>query len=277
MIGLVTDSTSQMPTALADRYGIEVVPVPVVIDDHSYLEGVDLDADAFYEMLDADPVPAVKTSQPSPGDIARFYDAVIERGANEILSIHVSPSMSGTLNSARLAADHVVVPVRLVDSGTASFGVSCCMWDAAEAVAAGAGVEEAAGIAERTAATVHSVFIIQSLDFVRRGGRVGAAGVQLADDVPVIRTDGPKMSQIGTGRGVDELCDLMAEAMSCDGRPMRAAVGIADRHAEPFWRGLHERLRVRDDVVDLVSYRVGPSIGAFTGPGTAGGFWYPIS
>lgn len=276
MIGLVTDSTAQLPADLADRYGIEVVPVPVAVDGRTYLEGVDLDADGFYDLFEAGSAPTVSTSQPSPGRFAEAYATLAGRGAQSILSIHVSAHMSGTLNSARLAAEGAAVPVRLVDSATASFGVACCVWEAARAVAAGADTEGAAAVAEAVAAEVRSVFIVQALDFVRRGGRAGPAGVQLAGEVPVLHTAGPRVTQIGSGTDIDELCDLMADTMGCDGRPIRAAVGIADRRAEPFWRGLEHRLRQRDDVVDLVRYRVGPSVGAFTGPGTAGGFWYPL-
>src|SRR5215212_7765764 len=116
MIGICTDSNSQIPDSLARRYAVEVVPVTVTVDDHDFLEGVDLDADSFYDMLAAEPPPRVSTSQPSPGQFAVAYDALLQRGCDEILSIHVTAAASGTLNSARLAARLLPIPVRLVDS-----------------------------------------------------------------------------------------------------------------------------------------------------------------
>ncbi|MDH3755417.1 MAG: DegV family protein [Acidimicrobiia bacterium] len=276
MIGLVTDSTSQIPAELCARYDVEVVAIPVMVDGRSYLEGVDLDADGFYDLFASGTIPAVSTSQPSPGQFVAAYRRLAAAGADEILSVHVGESLSGTLNSARIARDEVDIPVRLVDSNTVSFGITCCLWEAAEAIAGGAGMEAAAVIAESTAARVRSVFIIQALDFVLKGGRGAGCDLRLSDDVPVLKTTGPHISQTATGRGVEELCDLMAAEMHADGAPIRAAVCLADVDAKPFADGLEERLADRTDVVDLVRYRVGPSVGVHTGPGTAGGFWYPI-
>lgn len=140
----------------------------------------------------------------------------------------------------------------------------------------GADVETAAHVAEAVAAEVRSVFILQALDFVLKGGRAAGRGLRLADDVPVLRTNGPHIAQVGSGRDLDELCDLMAAQMHADGDPIRVGLGTADAAAEGFTHGLVERLTARDDIVDLVHYRVGPSVGAHTGPGTAGGFWYPV-
>ena len=135
MIGLVTDSNAQLPPELATRYGVEVVPLTVTVDGEAFAEGVDLDADAFYARFDHG-TPTVSTSQPSPGAFAEAYARVAERGATEILSIHIGSAVSGTLNSARIAVAGSPVPVRLVDTGTASFGVACCVWEAASRVAA---------------------------------------------------------------------------------------------------------------------------------------------
>ncbi|MGI9121166.1 MAG: DegV family protein, partial [Acidimicrobiales bacterium] len=101
MIGLVTDSNSQIPAELVRRYGVEVVPLTVTVDGEAYLEGVDLDADAFYARFTAGHRPEVSTSQPSPGRFAQAFQAVAGRGAIEILSIHIGSDISGTVNSAR--------------------------------------------------------------------------------------------------------------------------------------------------------------------------------
>ena len=174
MIGLCTDSNSQLPQALVRRFGVEVVPITVTVDDVDYLEGVDLDADGFYAKFDLGRTPIVTTSQPSPGQFAVAYEGLVARGATEILSIHVGASVSGTLNSARLAARSVAVPVRLVDSATASFGISCCVWAAAEAIESGASLDEAAAVAETLAPRIGNVFIVGGLDLMQKGGRSGA-------------------------------------------------------------------------------------------------------
>lgn len=275
-IGLVVDSNSQLPAELADRYDISVVPIVVEIDGQTFHENVDLDADAFYEHFAGGVVPNVVTSQPSPGTFVEAYNAKIAAGCDEIVSIHVGSDFSGTVNSARLAAGEVAVPVHVVDTGTASFGVSCCVWEAAEALRAGASAEQAATKAANVAERVHSTFIIQAADFARQGGRFEGRLPDSDDEVPVMVTGpGGHFEVIGSSVSSEELCDIMATAMHCDGQPIRVAIGVADRVAEPFWQGLEDRLLGRSDVAELVRYRVGPSVGAHTGPGTAGGFWYP--
>ncbi len=135
MIGLCVDSNSQMPVVLAARFGVVVVPLTVTLDGVDHLEGVDITDAEFYGAWDDGRTPTISTSQPAPESFSAAYRELVDRGASEILSIHVASAMSGTLNSARLAARSATVPVTLVDSQTASFGISCCVWAAAEAIA----------------------------------------------------------------------------------------------------------------------------------------------
>lgn len=272
---IVTDSNSQLPPSLANRYDIAVVPITVVVDGVEYREGVDLDADGFYALW-SDGQPDVATSQPSPGAFLETYRGLVDEGATEILSIHVSEAISGTLNSARLAAAEVEVPIRLVDSGTMSFGISCCVWEAAEALAAGADLEQAAATAEKLAPAVGSVTILQALEFTRRQGRMVDQLPDHADGIPVVAMVDGATEVLGEGRSVVELSQLMVDRMTASGEPVRVAVCIADSSARPFWEAMEALLAECPNVVDLVRYRVGPSVGAFTGPGAAGGFWYGV-
>ncbi len=275
MIAIVTDSNSQLPDSLRQRYGIRVVPIIVTVDGTEYREGVDLDADGFWELW-RDGQPEVSTSQPSPGDFVEAYRAAADAGADEILSIHVGSAYSGTCNSARLAAAEVDVPVRLVDTNTLSFGISCCVREAAEALARGADITEAATIAEQLSPRLGSVTILQALELTRSQGRLLDRLPDAVDGIPVLRMVGDHSDVVGTGRSVDELADMMAATMHAGGSPIRVAVCVADPSARPFAEAIERRLTDRADVVDLVHYRVGPSVGAFTGPGTAGGFWYEV-
>ena len=108
MIGICVDSNSQLPVSLAERYGIVVVPLTVTVDGVDHLEGVDITETEFYAAWADGRTPEISTSQPSPGRFLEAYRELIARGATEILSIHVAEAMSGTINSARLAArvDH---------------------------------------------------------------------------------------------------------------------------------------------------------------------------
>jgi fatty acid-binding protein DegV len=277
VIKLITDSASQIPTALAARFGVDVVPVVVTVDGVDYREGVDLHADEFWESFAEDGVPDVVTSQPSPGAFAAVYEQAQAEGATEIISVHVGSDHSGTLNSARLGAGAVDIPIHLVDSGTASFGVTCCVWEAASALENGLSGRGAADRARSTAASVGTTFIIQALDFARRGGRLSAHLPDDHDGVMVLGGTGGAIDLLATGHSVDELCDQMVAPFLSEDRPIRAGVSLADDATLVFTEGIEARLRDSSICVDLVRYRVGPSIAAHTGPGTAGGFWYPIA
>lgn len=277
-IGLVTDSNSQLPAELAERYGVEVVPLTVTVDGTEYLEGVDLDADAFYARFQAGR-PTVSTAQPSPGRFAAAYEAVAERGATEILSVHIGSSVSGTVNSARLASRVSPVPVRIVDTGTASFAVSLCLWAGAEAVAAGATLEDAAAAAERASATVGNVFVVGALDVARAGGRLaGDVGDAMATaSIPVLTLAGGVMQPVERCADLDQAADVMARFVRDAGPSLRVGVGLSDPGTLPLVAALEERLRGAPEVRELVRYRIGPSVGAHTGPGTVGTMFAPTA
>ena len=275
MIGLVTDSNSQLPPELAGRYGVEIVPLTVVVDGKEFLEGVDLDADGFYAGFEGGRTPDVSTAQPSPGRFAEAYALLARRGVDEILSVHIGSAISGTLNSARLAAGDAPVPVRLVDTGTASFGIACCVWEAGEAIAGGASIEEAAAIAESLASTVGNVFVVGALDLARKGGRLAGDLADADHAIPVLSMVDGRIEAVGTATDADEAAAVMAEHVGRGGRGLRVAVGVADRAAAPTADALEALLTGRPEVRDIVRYRVGPSVGVHTGPGTAGAFFYP--
>ncbi len=277
MIGLCTDSNAQLPPDLRERYGVEVVPLTVTVDGTDHLEWVDLDADAFYAFFDHGAAPKVATAAPSPGRFVAAYEALAARGATEILSIHIGSTISATLNAARLAARDAPVPVRLVDTGTASFGVACCVWEAAEAIAAGACLEEAATVAEAVAARTGNVFVVQAVDLVRRGGRMGAAAQEALEDdaVPVLRLLDGSYQPVAQARSVDEAADAMAAAVLGGGDRLRVGISVADAAGAPVREALERRLAGAPQILDMVRYRVGPSVGVHTGSGTAGAMWYP--
>jgi len=279
VIGLVTDSNSQIPTDLAEKFDVEVVPITVTVDGVSYIEGVDLDADAFWALFEG-ATPQVTTAQPSAGRFVEAYAAAARRGADEILSVHIGSGLSGTVNAARLAAASAPVPVHIVDTGTASFAVTCCVWEAALALAAGASVEEAAAAAETVAATVGMVFVVKALDLARAGGRLATAApdavLKLGSDVvPVLTLIGGAMEIVGQVADVEFAADVMANQVRTAGSSLRVGVGLADPATAPLAQALEDRLLGASEVLEVVRYRVGPSVGAHTGPGTVGAVWYP--
>ena len=201
-----------------------------------YLEGVDLDADDFYARFEGGASPVVATSQPSPGRFADAYQRLADGGATEILSVHIGSALSGTVNSARLAAEEAPVPVRVVDTGTASFAVALCVWAAAEAVANGATLDQAAYAAERVSATVGNVFVVRALDLARAGGRLAPTMELGSDEIPVLTLTGGVMRTLGYVRDLDGAAGAMAVHVRRSGSGLRVGVGRGRRGTEPWPR-----------------------------------------
>ncbi len=281
MIGLVTDSNAQLPDALAEELGIAVVPLVVSIDGRSHLEGVDLDVDDFYESLAAGA--EIATSQPSPGEIAGVYRRLVEAGAEEIVSVHVAEAFSGTLNSARLAAAAVEVPVHLVDSGHMSFSLGCCAWSAAEARESGSTAEEMVARIRDVSAVVRNAFVMESVARARVGGRVPDRvlnGIEARPGVPVLEMAGSDLTVLGEARSEDSAVDMMIGALesSLAADPRHEVnVGVGGGSAATFGLTdlLTRRVEATEGVARVVRYRCGPTVGAFSGPGVAGLVWYP--
>lgn len=273
MISVVTDSTCQLTAAEAEAAGITIVPMTVTIDDRDYLEGIELSAEDFYDHI-GDGV-RLSTSQPSPGQFAETYRRLVDAGASEIVSVHVAEASSGTLNSARLAAELIDVPVQLIDSRMTSYGLGALALRLAGHVRV-QGMGDVIPVAETMISGMGTVFILQDLAYVLRGGRMRQP--ELPDgsgDVPVLGGYGGRYEMIDAGRTIDDLVASMATFLLAGDEPRHVAIALAAPDTIEFTEGLEARMQVDGNVVSLHRYRMGPSIAVHTGPGTAGGFRWP--
>jgi fatty acid kinase fatty acid binding subunit len=279
--GLCTESSSQLTRELVERYAVEVVPLTVTVDGVDYLEGRELDADAFYARFLDDAAPVVATPEPGPGLFVEAYERLAASGATEILSVHAGSALSGTIRAAALAADSSPVPVRLVDSGAASFAVSCCLWEAAEALANGAELEEAAVVAESLLPTIGNVFVVGALDLVRARGSAATYDAHVAGDgprgVPVLTLRDGVPQVLAEAETVDDAVQAMASAITAWGGDLRGAVGRADALTAPLSDAVIAAVVDAPPVREVIRYRIGPSVGAHTGPGTVAAFFFPGS
>ena len=267
-VALVTDSTSVEP-AMADALDVVVVPLQVVIGARSYDEGSAASPETVAAALkDWSPV---STSRPTPEVFLRVYEAAAENGAEAVLSVHLSGEVSGTYESAELAAKGASVPVRVVDSRQIGMGTGFAVRAAAEALDAGAGVDDAAELARRRALATSSLFYVDTLEYLRRGGRVGAAAALVGSALavkPLLKVEDGRIIPVEkvrtSARALSRLEEL-AVAAAADER-----VDIAVSHLANPDRAetLAERLRSRVPKLDeLVVNQVGAVIGAHVGPG----------
>lgn len=275
MIGVCTDSNAQLPSDLVTQHGIEVVPLTVRVDGVDHLEGVDLDADGFYDLFEGGHQPDVATAGPSPGRLAAAYQRLAASGASEIVSVHIGAALSSTLNAAKVAAASSPVPVHLVDTGSASFVVGCAALAASETIAVGGSGVAAAEAAHHVARICGNVFVVGTLDLARSGGRLAPASETAHAGVPVLRLEGAAMETVGTVTSPVSAAELMAAEIVSAGTPVRVGVGTSDPSSRAVGHELCRLLGEADADIEVIPYRVGPSVGAHTGPGTAGAVYHP--
>lgn len=276
--GIVTDSSSQITADLVERFGIVVVPLVVTVDGVDYLEREQLDADGFYAHFEGGRRPEVSTSQPSPGSFVDAYRRLVDRGCTEIWSIHIAEAMSGTVGAARLAARDATVPVHVVDTGSASFGVSVCVWATAVALRRGGNPDDVRRRIDGLVGRLGTAFMVGVPHLTERGGRV--AGIDLdGDGIPVVAMHAGHVEVLDRVSTVEDTIDVMSTyARSWIEREpagITVAIGTADAPSRPLADRLDDALRGLDRVDDVIHYRVGPSVGAHTGPGTFGLFVFP--
>ncbi|MEU7178573.1 DegV family protein [Streptomyces celluloflavus] len=271
-VAIVTDSTAYLPRAALERHQITAVPLTVVLGDQALEEGTEISARSVAQALQKRR--PVTTSRPSPAAFAETYRTVAAAGASGIVSLHLSAEVSGTYDAAVLAAKEAPVPVRVVDTGMVAMALGFCALAAAETAEAGGDVDEAVAAAEKRAAGTAAYFYVDTLDYLRRGGRIGAAQALLGSALavkPILQlADGriELLEKVRTAsKAIARLEELAAE------RAGVAEVDIAVHHLAAAERAdaLAERLRERvPGLRELHVSEVGAVIGAHTGPGLLG-------
>ncbi|GAA5118830.1 DegV family protein [Pseudonocardia adelaidensis] len=273
-VAVVTDSTAYLPKGVAEDQGIGVVALEVRLGDRAGREGIDIDAAELSAAL-ADRHLDVQTSRPAPAEFADCYRAAFDGGADEVVSVHLSRELSGTWDAARLAAEEFGLDrVRVVDSRSTGMGLGFAVLAAAEVARAGAHGDEVAAAAEAVAARCRLFFSVETLDRLRRGGRIGAAAALVGTALavkPLLHVAHGRIVPLEkvrtTARAAQRLVELAVRAAG-DG-PVDLAVHhlAAATRAEEVAARLRERL---PQVARLLVSEVGAVIGAHVGPGLLG-------
>ncbi|MFJ9904157.1 DegV family protein [Streptomyces sp. NPDC101152] len=271
-VAIVTDSTAYLPPRTMERHGITAVPLTVVLGDQALDEGTEISTRSLAQALQKRR--PVTTSRPSPRLFAETYRKVAETGATGIVSLHLSAELSGTHDAAVLAAREAPVPVRVVDTGTVAMALGFCALAAAQAAEAGGTVDEAVTAAEKRAAGTSAYFYVDTLEYLRRGGRIGAAQALLGSALavkPLLQLDGGRIELLEKVRTASRAIARLEE-IAAD-RAGSAPVDIAVHHLAAPERAaaLADRLRARvPGMADLHVSEIGAVIGAHTGPGLLG-------
>ncbi|HET9118702.1 MAG TPA: DegV family protein [Pseudonocardiaceae bacterium] len=272
-VAVVTDSTAYFPDGYAERSGVRQVPLHVLVDDTHWLDGVQFGSAALVAALERRA--SVTTSRPTPEEFETVYTEAIRAGADTVVSVHLSRALSGTWDSARLAAENVGAErVRVIDSQSTGMGLGFAVLAAAAVAAKGGDVTAVCDTAARVGARTRVFFSVDSLDYLRRGGRIGQAAALLGTALsvkPLLHVDSGRvvpLEKVRTStRARARLVELVAQAAG----PSPCVLAVHHLGAAEHATGLVEQLRSRVPAVSecLVS-EVGAAIGAHAGPGMLG-------
>lgn len=280
---IVTDSTSDIPPAMAAAYGIEIVPLTLMFGEEAYRDNVDMTPEQFYERLPrAAQLPT--TSQPSPVEYMNVYRSILERNpGSTILSFHISSGLSGTYQSAVLAKSMLEEEgeaITVVDSLSASYGFGFMVVEAARLAAEGKEPQEILEAAEKLRQSRKLYFLVDTLEYLQKGGRIGKASAilgTLLNIKPILSIDAEGIIYaVEKVRGRKKAIARMIELFKADlpgVNKIKVAVGhtAEPAYGEEFLKELAGHFTLEEQVLT----NVGPVVGSHVGNGTLAVFIWP--
>lgn len=280
-VGIVCDSTSDLGLDWYEENDVRMVPLKVMFGEETFHDWVDLDPAAFYTRLaDAPALPT--TSQPTPAQFAKVYQELADSGVDEIVSVHLTSALSGTFESATMAAKDSPVPVHVIDTKRVTQATGLMVKVAAEARDAGSSAAQVVEAVEKAAAESHLFFVLDTLEYLVKGGRAGkasglAASVLNIKPVLFFNDEGtiePYCKERGTKKAYAALAKHVAE-LSKEGR-LRLIIfhAVSTDLADELTAALDTA--GADYELDSIG-SVGAVIGTYAGPRAVGLAFYPLS
>ena len=270
-VKVITDSTADLPPALAEELGITVVPLNVHFGTEVYRDGVEITADEFYRRLvTASRLPT--TSQPTPGDFLSAYDEMGQT-TDEIISVHISAKLSGTMNSATQAREEYggESRIEIIDSLQGSMGLGMLAIAAAEAARRGGSLDDVVTETRAALPNVGFIGLVDTLEYLEKGGRIGKAqafvGSLLRIKPLLTIRDGeahPLERARTRAKGVDRICELVQTEM-----PLKDLAVVYTTTPDEA-RALAQRLQSFLPQGEVILSQVGPVVGTYLGPGVLG-------
>lgn len=274
MIKIVTDSTAGLPQAMAQEFDIRVVPLYVHFGEQAFKEQVELSNEEFYDRLHQ-VVDLPTTSQPSAGEFLQVFQELLDAG-HEVVVLTISSKLSGTWASAMAAQEMLPgAPISIVDSLSTSVGMLLMLDAATQAIRQGASRQEVVALWETLRDKMHVLFVVDTLEYLAKGGRIGNAkaflGTLLKIKPILILQDGvvePLEQARSKHKGLTRIIDLAEEQLDSAKTQARVAVthGLCLEEALPFRDELMARLGCAEPPIS----EVGPVLGTHTGPGVIG-------
>lgn len=269
-IKIVTDSTCDLPAAIIDKYDITVIPLYINVGSKGYLDGIELSRQDFYTLLpDCDPLPT--TAVPGSDKFKQVYQALAEQGATQILSIHISHSLSATADVARVAAQETTaVSVTVIDSGQLSLGCGFMVETAAKVARDGRSMTEIIALIKEQGERTHVIAALDTLEFLRRSGRMNSivAGLgSLLQVKPILKMHlgQPTSERVRTSsKAIQQLITLLAEQAPLE------QVALVHTNAANQADALRQKIQHLLPGDKILSVDITPVLGTHLGPGAVG-------
>ncbi len=276
-VAVVTDSTAGIPNDRLKGLPVKIAPLQVIWDNQTFLDNVDITPAQFYERLKNSPTMPT-TSQTTPAAFESIYQSLLDEGY-DVLSIHISGKLSGTMDSAIQAKAALKTNrIEIVDSETTGMSLGFAALNIAKAAVQGASLAECKALAEQSRNHVGVYFLVSTLEFLHRGGRIGGAAAFLGTVLnlkPILTVSGGRIEAVERVRtmnkAIDRLLDLVEAEVTKRHTPIRLSALHANspKEAEELLGRARQRFGV-SEVEDAVVADVSPVLGTHTGPGALG-------
>ncbi|WP_084103256.1 DegV family protein [Demequina sp. NBRC 110056] len=270
-VAVVTDSAASLPPALAAKWGIRVVPLHVIVEGEARLEGEEITSEEVLQVLSSGA--AATTSQPSVAQFEQAFGDAARDGADHVVAILISGKMSGTVNGAEAAASAVDVQVTVIDSGTLAMGTGFAALAAAAVARRGGAVDDVVAAARGVCDSASVTFTVDTLEFLRRGGRVSPAIAAVGKVLgvrPVLEMDRGEVAMIervrSTHRARAAVLARAERAVARMANPAAAVMVLGEgEYGDEAARALEAR---HPHLAMLVRTPVSAVLATHTGPGT---------
>lgn len=274
---VVTDSSASLPKKLVDDLDIRIIPLWLIWDDQSFLDGVDIDPDSFYQRLKGS-ITLPTSTQPSAIEFRKLFED-LAGDCTGIVCVLASSKISGTVESAISAQEYSPVPVEVVDSGFSAMGQGLIAAQTARIAATGASLDEVVVSAENTRDKTNLLFVVDTLEYLHKGGRIGGAKKLLGtalDIKPILHFDEGTIQPLSQSRtkrkAVRELLEIANERL---GGSQMAEAAIVHVDCLEEAKNLREDVVSRFDPARVHISDVSPVVGTHVGPGALGLAFYP--
>ena len=271
-IGIVTDSTCDIPKELLQKFGIKVVPLRILYRDAEYRDGVDINTEEVYERL---PEEVPTTSLPRPEDVLALLNTMKEEGYTHVICIHLSSGLSGTAQMMRIVAEQIDgLKIKVIDSKSISMGLGLMVLEAARAIQSKMSFDAICSHVQSLRNRLSVYFVLGTLEYLKKGGRIGKVSATIGELLhikPIITVSKEGIYTTyakvrGQKQALDRMLQVAKEHISNAASYIAVCYGGAQEEAINFVNQIKDLPNVKELILSTVS----PVIGVHTGPGTLG-------